>query len=73
MTRAVRTDRRLCLVYTGAMKFNLDLLLILGIAICYTAGQFVAADAFSAIALALLLVFVIRLFGGAISWVVTGR
>ncbi|GEM_PF-5054300 len=61
------------MAYTEAMKLNLDMLLIGSLAICYMAGQFVAADAFSGIALALLLVFGIRFCGGAISWVMTGR
>lgn len=52
---------------------TVDLALIIGMAICYAAGQFVAASAFSGIAMGLLLVLVIRLCGGAISWVVTGR
>ncbi|QKV56341.1 MAG: hypothetical protein HT580_03120 [Dechloromonas sp.] len=51
----------------------IDLALIIGMALCYVAGQFVAANAFSGVALALLLVFVIRLCGGAITWLVTGR
>lgn len=71
--KTVRTDRRLCLVYTGTMKFNLDMLLILGMAICYTAGQFVAAYQFSLVAGVLLMVFLVRLIGGAVSWVATGR
>lgn len=61
------------MAYTAFMKMTVDLALIIGMAICYAAGQFVAAGAFSAIAMALLLVFVIRLCGGAISWIVTGR
>jgi len=55
------------------MKMTVDLALIIGMALCYAAGQFVAAGAFSGIAMALLLVFVIRLCGGAITWIVTGR
>lgn len=55
------------------MKSKLDILLILGMAICYAAGQFVAADRFAMLAMALLLVFVIRLLGGAITWTLTGR
>ena len=61
------------MVYTAFMKMSFDLALIIGMALCYAVGQFVAANALSGIALALLLVFVIRLCGGAISWVVTGR
>lgn len=61
------------MAYTASMKITVDLALIIGMAICYAAGQFVAAGAFSAIAMALLLVFVIRLCGGAITWIVTGR
>lgn len=56
-----------------SMKMAIDLALIIGMALCYVAGQFVAANAFSGVALALLLVFVIRLCGGAITWLVTGR
>ena len=63
----------LFLAYTASMKLTFDLALIVGMAICYAAGQFVAAYAFSGIALVLLLVFVVRLCGGALSWVVTGR
>ena len=63
----------LFLAYTASMKSPFDLALIIGMAICYAAGQLVAAYAFSGVALALLLVFLIRLCGGAISWVVTGR
>ena len=55
------------------MKFNLDLVLILGMAIFYTAGQFVAAYQFAMGAGVLLVVFLVRLIGGAVSWVVTGR
>jgi len=66
-------SRGLFLAYTVSMKLTFDLALIIGVAICYAAGQLVATYAFSGIALALLLVFVVRLFGGAISWVVTGR
>jgi hypothetical protein len=54
------------------MKSKLDILLILGMALCYALGHVVAADAFSAIALALFLVFVIRLAGGTITWLLTG-
>ena len=61
------------MAYTEAMKLNLDMLLIGAMVICYTAGQFFAADAFSGIALALLLVFWIWFCGGVISWVATGR
>ena len=61
------------MVYTASMKMTVDLALIIGMAICYAAGQFVAAGAFSAIAMGLLLVFVIRLCGGAITWIVTER
>ena len=61
------------LVYTESMKLTFDLVLIIGVAICYALGQFVAAYAFSGIALALSLVFVIRLFGSVITWVMTGR
>ena len=55
------------------MKLNLDLLLILGMAICFTAGQFFAAYQFATVASVLLVVFLVRLIGGAISWVITGR
>lgn len=55
------------------MKSKLDILLIVGMAICYAAGQFVAADRFPMLAGALLVVFVIRLVGGSISWMLTGR
>lgn len=61
------------MAYTVFMKMTVDIALIIGMAICYAAGQFVAAAAFSAIAMALLLVFLIRLCGGAIAWTVTGR
>ena len=61
------------MVYTGHMKSKLDILLILGMAICYAAGQFVATDRFAMLAMVLLLVFVIRLLGGAITWTLTGR
>ena len=61
------------MVYTASMKMTVDLALIIGMALCYAAGQFVAAGAFSAIAMGLLLVFVIRLCGGAITWIATGR
>ena len=54
------------------MKMTIDLALIIGMAICYVVGQFVAANAFSGVVLALLLVFLVRLIGGAVSWVVTG-
>ena len=60
------------MIYTEDMKFNLDLLLILGMAICYTAGQFVAAYQFATVACVLLVVFLVRLVGGAVSWVITG-
>ena len=63
----------LFLAYTASMRMTFDLALIIGMALCYVVGQFVAADALSGIALALLLVFVIRLCGGAITWVATGR
>ena len=55
------------------MKMTIDLALIIGMALCYAVGQFVAADALSVIALGLLLLFVVRLCGGAITWVATGR
>lgn len=55
------------------MKSKPDILLILGMALCYAAGQFVAADRFAMLAMALLLVFVIRLIGGLITWTLTGR
>jgi len=55
------------------MKSKLDILLILGMTICYAAGQFIAADHFAMVAMALLLVFVIRLIGGLITWTLTGR
>lgn len=61
------------MVYTAPMKLTVDLMLIIGMAICYALGQFVAAGAFSSIAMGMLLVFVIRLCGGAITWIVTGR
>ncbi len=63
----------LFLAYTASLKLTFDLVLIIGMAMCFAAGQFIAAHAFSGVALVLLLVFVIRLCGGAISWVVTGR
>jgi hypothetical protein len=55
------------------MKMTVDLVLIIGMALCYAVGQFVAAHTFSGIAMALLLVFAIRLIGSVISWMVTGR
>ena len=55
------------------MKMTFDLALIIGMALCYAAGQFVAAYAFSSIAMALLVVFAIRLIGRVISWVAMGR
>lgn len=55
------------------MKVTFDLVLIIGMALCYAVGQFVAAYTLSGIAMVLLLVFVIRLCGGAITWLVTGR
>ena len=61
------------MVYTASMKMTVDLAFIIGMAICYAAGQFVAAGALSGSAMGLLLVFVIRLCGGAITWIVTGR
>lgn len=61
------------MVYTASMKMTVDLALIIGMAGCYAAGQVVADGAFSGIAMGLLLIFVIRLCGGIISWVVTGR
>ena len=39
------------------MKLNLDMLLIVGMAICYTAGQFFAAYRFATVAGVLLIVF----------------
>ena len=39
----------LFLAYTASMKLTFDLALIVGMAICYAAGQFVAAYAFSGI------------------------
>ena len=56
-----------------SMKMTIDLALIIGMALCYAVGQFVAAYTLSGIAMVLLLVFVIRLCGGAITWLVTGR
>lgn len=55
------------------MKTKLDILLILGMALCYAAGQFIAGDRFALLAMVLLLVFVIRLIGGLITWTLTGR
>ena len=60
-------------IYTGLMKSKLDIALILGMAICYAAGQFIAADRFALLAMVLLLIFAIRMIGGLISWTLTGR
>ena len=61
------------MIYTQAMKFNLNLPLIVGMVICYTAGQFFAGYQFALAACVLLVVFLVRLIGGAVSWVITGR
>jgi hypothetical protein len=61
------------MIYTGAVKLNIDLLLVLGMAICYMAGQLFAAYQFATVASVLLAVFLVRLIGGVISWVITGR
>ncbi|UCV08469.1 hypothetical protein [Dechloromonas denitrificans] len=55
------------------MKSKLDLFLICAIALCYTAGQFVAADRFALAAGVLLLVFIGRLLSSAINWVFGGK
>lgn len=55
------------------MKLNLDILLILGMALCYGLGQLFAADRFAMLAGLLLLVFLIRLIGSSITWIVRGR
>ncbi len=55
------------------MKFTFDRALVLAIALCYTLGQFVAPQALSALAGVLLVVFAVRLAGGTITWIVTGR
>lgn len=60
-------------VYTALMKMTVDIALIIGMAICYVAGQFVAAYQFAMVAGVLLAVFVVRLTGGALTWVLTGR
>jgi len=59
--------------YTGHMKSKLDILLIVGMALCYAAGQFFAADRFAMLAGALLVVFIVRMLGGSITWMLTGR
>jgi len=55
------------------MKSKLDILLIVGMALCYAAGQFFAADRFAMLAGALLVVFIVRMLGGSITWMLTGR
>ena len=46
---------------------------MVGMVICYAAGQFIAADRFAMAGVVLLVVFVIRLIGGTITWIFTGR
>lgn len=55
------------------MKSKLDILLIVGMALCYAAGQIIAADRFAMLAGALLVVFIVRMLGSSITWMLTGR
>lgn len=55
------------------MKSRLDILLVVGLALCTAAGQFVAADRLSLVAGALLAVCIVRMLGASITWVLTGR
>lgn len=55
------------------MKWNIDLLLIVAIALSYGLGQLFATYRFAGFAGFLLLILVIRFFGGLITWTVHGR
>jgi hypothetical protein len=64
---------RIAPAYTGAMNSRLDLLLILGIALCYGLGHLFAAERFAMAAGLLLLIFMARMLRNSITWLLGGR
>lgn len=55
------------------MKSKLDILLIVGMALCYGLGHLFAADRFATAAGVLFMVFIVRLLGSTITWTLHGR
>jgi len=55
------------------MKLPFDMLLVLGMLLCYGVGHIFAADRFVLAAGLLLVVFVVRLLGSSLTWLLGGR
>lgn len=55
------------------MKSKLDILLIIGMALCYGLGHLFSPTRFVIAAGLLLVVFLVRLAGSTITWTITGR